>query len=142
MNKMSKETHLRSIVKAVVYRILAVIAIMLISVYAIGSTWAEASQVGGMVIVLGTLIYYLHDRMWGKTSLLSDENGRDHVWRSVIKTVMYRCFTLIAGFIIATLILKASASGATLFAVLSAATNIGLYYVVERVFNLIDWGRK
>ena len=139
---MNKETHARSVVKAVTYRILAVIAIMLISVYAIGSTWAAASQVGGMVIVIGTLIYYFHDRMWGKTSKFLDENGKDHVWRSVIKTATYRAFTLIAGFIVATFILKASASGATLFTLLSAATNIGLYYIVERVFNLIEWGRK
>ena len=138
---MTKETHARSIIKAVVYRILAVIAIMFVSVYAIGSTWAEASQVGGVVIVLGTLIYYLHDRVWTKTSWLSDDRGRDNVWRSVIKTAMYRCITLIAGFIVATFVLKASAGGATLFAVLSAVTNISIYYLVERVFNLIDWGR-
>ena len=40
---MIKETHARTIAKAVIYRALAVLAIMLISVYIMGATWTEAS---------------------------------------------------------------------------------------------------
>ena len=138
---MTKETHARSIVKAAVYRILAVIAVMLISVYGIGSTWAEASQVGAVVIILGTTMYYLHDRLWSKTSFLSDSNGKDKIWRSLVKTAVYRGLVVIAGFLVATFILKASAPAATAFVVMQTISNIGLFYIVERVFNRIDWGR-
>ena len=64
---MIKETHARTATKAVIYRILSVIAIMLISIFGMGATLAEASQVGAIVVVLGTTIYYIHERLWIKT---------------------------------------------------------------------------
>lgn len=137
---MIKETHARTIAKAVIYRALAVIAIMLISVYVMGATWIEASQVGAIVIVLGTTIYYIHERAWLFTTWLRFEDGKDNHWRSLIKTVIYRSLTMIAAFIVATFVLKATTSGATSFALMQAATNMTLFYIVERIFNMFSWG--
>ncbi len=137
---MIKETHARTIAKAVIYRALAVLAIMLISVYVMGATWIEASQVGAIVIVLGTTIYYIHERAWLFTTWFRFEDGKDKHWRSLIKTVIYRSLTMIAAFIVATFVLKATSSGATSFALMQAASNMTLFYIVERIFNMFSWG--
>lgn len=136
-----KEIHLRTIAKAIIYRILSVIAIMLISVYAMGSSWSEASQVGAIVIILGTTIYYIHDRLWILTSWSRNAMGEDSHWRSIFKTIIYRSLTMVAAFLVATFVLKASSGSATGFAVAQAVTNMTLFYIVERIFNKVKWGR-
>ena len=137
---MIRETHPRTIAKAVIYRILSVLAIMLISVFVMGATWAEASQVGAIVIVLGTTIYYIHDRLWVLTSWSRTAQGKENQLRSILKTLIYRGLTMIAAFLVATFVLKASSGGATGFALMQAATNMTLFYIVERVFNMFNWG--
>lgn len=137
---MIKETHARTIAKAVIYRALAVLAIMLISVYIMGATWTEASQVGAIVIILGTTIYYIHERAWLFTTWLRLGDGKDRHYRSLIKTLIYRGLTMIAAFIVATFVLKASTGGATSFALMQAASNMTLFYIVERIFNMTNWG--
>ena len=139
---MIKETHARTATKAVIYRILSVLAIMLISVYGMGATWAEASQVGAVVVVLGTTIYYIHERLWVRTGWHRSFQGLDGHWRSASKTVIYRLLTMAASFGIATFILGASSGSATGFALAQAATNMTLFYIVERIFNYINWGRE
>lgn len=138
---MIKETHARTATKAVIYRILSVVAIMLISVYGMGATWAEASQVGAVVVILGTTIYYVHERLWVRTGWHRSLQGLDGHWRSISKTIIYRLLTMAASFGIATFILGAAPGGATAFAIAQAATNMTLFYIVERIFNVINWGR-
>lgn len=53
---MITETHARTITKAVIYRIISVIAIMMITL-AFGGTIEQEMSVGAIVIVLGTAIY-------------------------------------------------------------------------------------
>lgn len=138
---MIKETHARTATKAVIYRILSVVAIMLISVFGMGATWEEAGQVGAIVVVLGTTIYYVHERLWIKTGFNRSLIGLDGHWRSLSKTVIYRLLTMAASFGIATFVLGAAPGGATAFALAQAATNMTLFYLVERAFNSVNWGR-
>jgi uncharacterized membrane protein len=138
---MIKETHARSITKAVIYRVLSVIAIMLISYFAMGASAATAGKVGLIVVVLGTTIYYIHERLWIRTGWHRSLEGKDNQWRSISKTIIYRLLTMTASFFIATFILGSSGGGAAGFAIAQAVTNMTLFYIVERIFNHINWGR-
>ncbi len=137
---MIKETHARTIAKAVIYRILSVIAIMLISV-GFGASTSTAGMVGLVVVFLGTAIYYIHERIWIKFNWHRNLLGVDGQWRSIAKTVIYRLITMTVSFFIAKFFLTSSSGAAVGFAIAQAATNMILFYIVERVFNKISWGR-
>ena len=133
------ETHARTLTKAVLYRILSVIAIMLLTI-AFGGTVATAGKVGLAVIVLGTTIYYIHERVWIRYGWARLE-GLDKARRSLIKTLIYRGLTMIAMFIIVKFILGSTNSTAVAFSIAQAIVNMGLFYGMERIFNTISWGK-
>jgi uncharacterized membrane protein len=58
-----KETHLRSIIKSLSWRITATITTMLIA-YLITGNYEIAIKIGGIEVFLKLLIYYLHERLW------------------------------------------------------------------------------
>lgn len=135
-----KETQARTMAKAVIYRFFSVVAIMFLSLL-FGASMASAGIVGLIVIVAGTTIYYIHDRLWLRTKWARNEQGIDDIKRSVLKTIIYRALTMVVSFLIAIFVLKSNNSNAVLFAVAQAITNMTFFFIVERVFNLISWGR-
>jgi uncharacterized membrane protein len=137
---MIKETQTRTIVKAVIYRFFSVVAIMLLSLL-FGASMSSAGIVGLIVIVVGTAIYYVHDRLWLLTGWARSEQGVDAIERSAIKTVIYRAITMVVSYLIAIFVIKSSNSNAVLFAIAQALTNMTFFFVVERVFNHIAWGK-
>ena len=95
-----KETYSRTITKAVIYRIASVIAIMMLTVL-FGGTLSSAIKVGAGVIVFGTAIYYIHERVWIKFIWGRTNTGSDQVNRSLAKTAIYRAITMVVSFILA-----------------------------------------
>ena len=59
------DTHLRSIVKAITFRIIATITTMILVLILTGDL-ALAGVVGALDLILKLLIYYLHERVWDK----------------------------------------------------------------------------
>lgn len=59
----SKESHARSIVKSITYRVLIVISIFIITFLTTGRL-ADAATITGISAITGTIIYYLHERAW------------------------------------------------------------------------------
>lgn len=59
------ETHARSIVKAVVYRIIIVLSIFIITFYTT-KRLADAASITGITAITGTVIYYLYERVWAR----------------------------------------------------------------------------
>jgi uncharacterized membrane protein len=135
-----KETHSRTITKAVLYRIASVIAIMMLTIF-FGGTLISAIKVGAGVIVFGTAIYYIHERIWIKFIWGRTNTGSDRVNRSLAKTLIYRAITMIVSFILAKIFISGSSnSTAVEFAIAQAVTNMCLFYITERLFNSITWG--
>jgi uncharacterized membrane protein len=58
-----KESHLRSIIKSLSWRIAATLTTMLIAYFIIGDH-EIAIKIGGIEVVVKLLIYYLHERLW------------------------------------------------------------------------------
>jgi adenylylsulfate kinase len=61
------ETHRRSIVKALTWRIIAT-ATTAILVLVFTGNWVLVSIVGGLDLVIKLLVYYGHERIWDKIS--------------------------------------------------------------------------
>lgn len=59
------ETHTRSVVKAIVYRLIIVISIFTIT-YATTRRLADTASITGLTAISGTIIYYLYERVWSR----------------------------------------------------------------------------
>jgi len=137
---MIKETQARTIAKTITYRILAVIAVMTISMI-MGASSATAGKIGLIVIILGTVMYYVHERLWILTKWLKLDGGHDSQWRSILKTVVYRLLTMVAAFIVGKMFITDSNAMAAGFMLAQTISNVVLFYIVERVYDMINWGR-
>lgn len=134
-----KETHSRTLCKTVVYRILSVVAIILLSL-AFGASDAVAGVLGLGAVVLGTVAYYIHDRVWLRFNWLTSDNSESR-WRSLIKSITYRLIAMGIAFALAKMFLTSNTSTAAVFTVVQMAINFVLFFAVERVFNLLAWGK-
>lgn len=134
------ESQSRTIVKAILYRIVSVLAIMMLTI-AFGGDWTAAVKVGAVVIILGTAIYYVHERIWIRFIWGRSLQGTDSVYRSLSKTVIYRIITMTVSFIIAKIFIANSSNAAAAgFAIAQVVTNVCLFFATERLFNNIRWG--
>ncbi|HID32468.1 MAG TPA: DUF2061 domain-containing protein [bacterium (Candidatus Stahlbacteria)] len=61
------ETHKRTLIKSITWRILGMVTTILI-VYAFTGRLLLSLEVGGVEVVLKVIIYFLHERVWGRVS--------------------------------------------------------------------------
>jgi len=133
------ESHLRTIAKLVVYRIIVIISLMLL-VKASGGSDAQAGAVGLRVLVVGSIVYYLHDRVWMLFPWARSADANDDKKRSLVKTICYRLIIMVVAFITFKVVGMDNQQSAGL-AVIQALVNMSFYYIVERVFNRLSWGK-
>ena len=139
-NTIVKETHARTATKTVVYRILSLVITAVITGLFGGSS-EQMAQMAVAAFVLGTVSYYVNDRVWLLFTWNRNEQGVDSTLRSITKTVVYRIIVLIITTITAKIILGGPLEQAAGFAVAMLAANGLLYFVCEKASNYIKWGR-
>ena len=59
------ETHARSIVKSVTYRVIIIISIFIVS-FLTTRRLVDAASITGITAITGTILYYLHERVWSR----------------------------------------------------------------------------
>ena len=133
------ETHTRTLAKSVIYRIISIVISFFLAL-AFGATVSEAFQVGAVALIIGSVHYYLYDRLslfvpWGRT------DGVDTKLRSTIKTVIYRITVILVQMVTARMIFLESNWLAFLMASIKFVTHATTYFTLERVFNKIGWGK-
>jgi uncharacterized membrane protein len=133
------ESHLRTIAKLVVYRVIVIISLMLL-VLAWGGSDAQAGAVGLAVLIVGSIVYYLHDRIWMLFPWARSTDATDAKKRSLVKTICYRLIIMVVAFITFKVVGLDNQQSAGL-TLAQAAVNMFFYYVVERLFNRISWGK-
>jgi len=65
---MFNETHSRSAVKAISYRIMMTITTVAI-VYFVTGAITKALTIGGLEIVVKTILYFVHERLWNSIEI-------------------------------------------------------------------------
>jgi len=140
MSNQVTETHLRTVVKLSLYRIISMVVSYFLSL-AFGANAMQALTMSLVSLFIGSLHYYLYDRLclivpWGR-----DSEGHDSTVRSVVKTIVYRISVLIVIMITARVVFMDSNWAAFLMAATKFVTHAITYFTLERVFDRIQWGK-
>lgn len=138
---MLNETHIRTTAKTVAYRILSILSGMLATIL-VGGTGAMAGQVALVMLIAGTIMYYLHDRVWLLFTWGLSDNAFETPKRSIAKMVVYRLMVIVAMIITARLIITDDNTVAASWALMSMAMQLIIYYALERIFNKMNWGKQ
>jgi uncharacterized membrane protein len=139
-----RERHRRSVAKGISWRIFATADTIFLALIFTGSVGAALS-IGGLELITKTLWYYFHERVWiyatpSPESRFHRHFGRNAHARSLIKAATWRAIGALDTFIISLvvtghLLISTSIGGTEL------VTKVGLYYLHERLWLHIRWGR-
>lgn len=139
-----KEQTLRSIAKAVTWRVLLTISHMINALIVTGSFIAGLKIAGGALIV-NTILYILHERAWNifewnrrKDPRLEFQEGNP---RSITKIFTWRGLVMISNFLVTFIVTGSWVAGAA-FMSISAVINSLIYWAHERGWNRIKWGKN
>jgi len=128
------DSHGRALAKAVSWRVIGTLDTFIWSWLITGhASWASA--IAATEIATKILLFYLHERAWR----LIRWAPHAHL-RSLIKAVSWRFFGSLDTFVLS-LIFTGSAKYAVSIATAEALTKIALYYVHERAWRRVKWGR-
>jgi uncharacterized membrane protein len=137
---MIKETHLRTTVKAGVYRVTTTtLAICLTILY--GATLSQALTFGAAAFFIGFFTFYLYDRIWLFFGWNRNDRGSDTKLRSIAKAFGYRTCILLMTVALSRATFTDSNITAFLMAGTQFLTNMLVYFLLERIWNRIAWGK-
>jgi len=134
---MNKETHIRSVLKSIFWRIVGVIILATIT-YIYTRQWIQTSIITTLHHGIFLVVFYFHERIWLKL-----KRPVSLITRSIIKMVIYE--TLFGNLILGTITYLITNSWKQMTAI--TLTYIGIkhiVYVMNEVFlwNRIKWGSK
>jgi len=136
----SKESHLRSVIKGVSWRIIAtsdtILVVLIITCLFGECSIGNALKIGAIEFVIKLFIYYLHERIWQKINKTSDITKR----KSLYKTMSWRIIATGTTFIISGAVLRSFNEVALFIALLEASSKFILYYGHERLWLKLPIG--
>ena len=136
---MMKDTNLRSITKGISWRIFASIDTFFLS-WLIFDKPIHAGAIALSEVLTKILLYYLHERGWNIIAWGRDQTGRVAHLRSIAKGTSWRLIGSLDTTVISWFITK-SVSGAFALGGFEIITKILLFYIHERIWVRIKWGR-
>lgn len=146
-----KDGHRRSIIKGATWRIVGTIDTIFLSLIFTGSA-DKALKIGAIEMFTKILLFYLHERIWMKLKLGVEDvvvNGyiieRELHYRSIIKGASWRIVGSLDTFWIALFVNRGSIHAtqtAFFIAATEVITKILLFWLHERAWMKVNWGRK
>jgi uncharacterized membrane protein len=138
-NVFMTDSHLRSVTKGVTWRITATMDTILLA-YLVTGTFSTAVKIGLVEVMTKIALYYLHERMWNIIPYGRIHGvGPTHA-RSLVKGISWRFFgtmdTIIISYFVTGIWFHSFAIGG-----FELITKVLIYYVHERVWGRIKWGR-
>jgi uncharacterized membrane protein len=132
------DTHARTLAKAVTFRIQTIALHWAITYLFTGSSHT-ATQMVAIITSINMIYYWLQERYFSRISY--GWAGTDLKRRSLIKAVLYKTFSLIVSFTVGYIVLGdfGLASLLTLYKHITALVD---FYLFERFWNWIKWGRN
>ena len=141
-----KERHLRSIIKGITWRVVATVDTIALS-YLVTESVTMAFKIASIELFTKTVLYYFHERIWLKVkgrrpSATTQDilSPKDAHTKSLIKGITWRVFGTIDTIIISIFITR-DLSKAFRIGFLEFFTKITLFYLHERIWQKIHWGK-
>ena len=132
------DTHARSIAKAISWRATGTLDTFLLS-WLITGHLGTAGGIAASEIVTKISLYYLHERVWTRLGRRRGKAAETHR-RSLLKAISWRVTGTLDTFLLSWLITGHAATAGGI-AASEVLTKIALYYLHERVWALVPWGR-
>ncbi|WP_422106670.1 DUF2061 domain-containing protein [Winogradskyella sp.] len=136
-----KESHIRSILKGISWRIIATtdtIAVVLLITCIYGNCSIEnAIKIGTLEFAIKLLVYYLHERIWQNILERKTVNKK----QTLHKTISWRIIATTMTFLISGTILEAFDDISLFIALTELFTKFALYYLHERLWLKLPLGK-
>lgn len=134
------ETHVRTASKMVLYKIISMVVSYFLAL-AFGANTMQALTMSFVALTIGSLHYYLYDRLWLYIPWKRTEDGHETQLRSIVKTIVYRISVVIVMMIVARAVFLDSNWEAFLMASVKFVTHAITYFTLERVYDRVQWGK-
>tara|TARA_B100000900_G_scaffold192905_1_gene163217 strand:- start:985 stop:1413 length:429 start_codon:yes stop_codon:yes gene_type:complete len=139
-----KVTKKRSLFKSISWRIIGsidtfILSLIIINYYSYEYTYNLAFYIASLEVISKTFIYYFHERLWNKSNIGRNDKKATRL-RSFIKAITWRVTASLDTFFIS-YIITGRFDWATSIAFFEIITKAILYYLHERGWNKVNWGR-
>ena len=134
-----KDSKARSIVKGISWRAVASFDTFVLG-YIIFGNVAHASAIAGFEVLTKILLFFLHERLWNVIRAGRREDGSVAPWRSLVKSISYRFFGSLDTTLLSYLV-TGNIGHSFILSGTEVITKIGFFYLHERVWARVKWGR-
>lgn len=133
-----RDTKARSLIKGISWRIIGTIDTFLLAYLFFGKL-NLALPIAITEVFTKIILYFLHERIWNEVRWGREKNHISH-YRSLFKGISWRIFGSIDTVFISW-IFSGNPLGALKVGVTEVLTKVLLYYLHERLWTAIPWGR-
>jgi len=141
MSTYKKESHIRSLLKGISWRIIAtsdtILVVLFITCVSGECSLENAFKIGAIEFLSKFLVYYLHERAWQKILLNKVVTQKE----TLKKTISWRVIATLMTFIISGTVLETFNEIALYIALTELITKFVLYYLHERLWLKLPLGR-
>ncbi|WP_323787440.1 DUF2061 domain-containing protein [Psychroserpens sp.] len=141
MTTYKKESHLRSLIKGISWRVIAttdtILVVLLITCIIGDCSLENAIKIGSIEFFLKFVVYYFHERIWQR----SFANKVVTQKQTLHKTISWRIIATTMTFLISGSVLNAFDEIALYIALTELFTKFALYYLHERLWLKLPLGR-
>ena len=137
-------TRKRSFIKAISWRVIGsidtfILSLIIINLFSNKYTYDLAFYIASLELVTKTVIYYIHERLWNRINIGRIKEKVNRL-RSLVKAITWRITASLDTFFIS-YIITGRFDWATSIAFFEIITKAILYYLHERGWNKVNWGR-
>lgn len=136
-----KESHLRSLIKGISWRIVAttdtIVVVLLVTCISGNCSIDDAIKIGFIEFFIKYLLYYFHERFWQRALF----DGVVTQKETLYKSISWRVIATVMTFIISGTVLDNFGEVALFIALVELFTKFALYYFHERLWLRIPLGR-
>lgn len=141
MTTYRKESHIRSLLKGISWRVLAttdtVLVVLLVTCLSGVCSIEDALAIGTAEFLIKFAVYYVHERIWQSSRSKKGMSTR----QTLYKTISWRIIATTMTFLISGVVLDKFDEVALYIALTELFTKFVLYYLHERLWLKIPLGR-
>lgn len=138
-----REARARSLTKSITWRVIGTLNLMVVS-FIYTNSYIFSANIGVIDLVSNIILYFIHERLWNMTDwgqLSIDNLFAETRRRSISKAITWRVLASSYLVLISYLISNQIITSLGIMAIDTIA-NIIEYYLHERVWDKIEWGKN